>query len=89
MKTYTYKTVGDVDIKADVYRPEDAKICPVVVHVHGGALISGSRANGHENILDPCLEAGYIVVSIDYRLAPEVKIPAIIEDLQDAMAHVL
>ena len=27
---------------------------------------------------------GYIVVSIDYWLAPETKLPAIIEDVQDA-----
>jgi acetyl esterase/lipase len=30
------------------------------------------------------LQAGYAVVSIDYRLAPETKLPEIIEDLQDA-----
>jgi acetyl esterase/lipase len=30
------------------------------------------------------LDAGYAVVSIDYRLAPQVKLPLIIEDLRDA-----
>jgi len=30
------------------------------------------------------LNAGYVVVSIDYRLAPKVKLPAIIEDIRDA-----
>ena len=34
------------------------------------------------------LEAGYALVSIDYRLAPETKLPAIIEDLQDAIVWV-
>lgn len=42
-KTYTYKTVDDVQIKADVYRPDDTKLRPVVVWLHGGALIMGSR----------------------------------------------
>ena len=34
-KTYTYKTVGDLEIKADVLRPDDEKIRPVVVWIHG------------------------------------------------------
>jgi acetyl esterase/lipase len=35
------------------------------------------------------IQAGYTVVSIDYRLAPETKLPLIIEDLQDLYAWVL
>ena len=34
------------------------------------------------------LEAGFVVISIDYRLAPETKLPQIIEDLQDAFRWV-
>jgi hypothetical protein len=37
-KTYTYKTVDGLEIKADVLRPDDEKIRPVVVWIHGGAL---------------------------------------------------
>jgi acetyl esterase/lipase len=36
------------------------------------------------SLFDSLLKAGYAVVSIDYRLAPRVKLPAIIEDVQDA-----
>jgi acetyl esterase/lipase len=83
-KTYTYKTVGDTKIQADVYRPDDAKGRPVVVWIHGGALIVGSRNSVPPQILDLCRKEGYVLVSLDYRLAPEVKLPAIIEDIQDA-----
>lgn len=83
-KTYTYKTVGDCDIKADVYQapPDAARAC--VVWIHGGALIMGNREQVDRSLLAKLLKAGYTVVSIDYRLAPETKLPAIMEDLQDA-----
>ena len=35
-------------------------------------------------MLEALLKADYVVVSIDYRLAPQVKLPAIIEDVPDA-----
>jgi acetyl esterase/lipase len=36
------------------------------------------------SLLEALLNAGYVVVSIDYRLAPQVRLPAIIEDVRDA-----
>jgi hypothetical protein len=83
-RTYTYKTVGDVKIQADVYRPDDANVRPVVVWLHGGALIVGSRAAVPKDLLGLCRAEGYALVSFDYRLAPEVKLPAILDDLRDA-----
>jgi acetyl esterase/lipase len=55
------------------------------VWIHGGALIQGSRKlPADSRILRALLEAGFTVVSIDYRLAPETKLPGIIEDVRDA-----
>jgi acetyl esterase/lipase len=82
-KTYTYKTVENCAIKADVYGTSD-KTRPVVMWIHGGALIMGNREQIDKALLGKLLEAGYALVSIDYRLAPETKLPAILEDLQDA-----
>jgi acetyl esterase/lipase len=36
------------------------------------------------SLLEALLKAGYVVVSIDYRLAPQVKLPAILDDVGDA-----
>jgi acetyl esterase/lipase len=83
-KTHAYKAVGTVEIQADVYRPDDAQVRPVVVWLHGGALINGSRSSVPRELLDLCRTDGFVLVSFDYRLAPEVKLPTIIEDLQDA-----
>ncbi len=82
--TYTYKKVGSLEIKADVYRAEDDILRPVLVWIHGGALIVGHRANVNGRVQKRMLEAGYTIVSIDYRLAPETKLPEIIEDVEDA-----
>ena len=86
--THTYKTAGTLGIKADVHRPDDGVTRPVFVWIHGGALINGHRACISQRVKDMVLEAGYVLVSIDYRLAPETQMPAIIEDLEDAFAWV-
>ena len=83
-QTYTFKTVGNLKIQADVYRADDTKVRPTVVWIHGGALISGNRKSVPQNLLELCRDEGYALVSIDYRLAPEVKLPEIIADIEDA-----
>lgn len=84
MQTYTYKRAGDLEIKANVYRADDEKVRPVIVWIHGGALIVGGRDGVNRRVKKMFLDAGYAIVSIDYRLAPETKLPAIIEDVEDA-----
>ena len=83
-KTYAYKTVGECEIQADVYRLPGNAVRPVILWIHGGALIMGHRSNINSEQLRMYLNAGYTVVSIDYRLAPETKIDGIIQDVQDA-----
>ena len=82
--THIYKTVGDVKIAADVFRPMDDQLRPVLVWIHGGALIVGSRESVPANLIGLCQTEGIALVSFDYRLAPEVKLPEIATDLDDA-----
>ena len=82
------KKVGSLEIKADVFREADDKPRPVVVWIHGGALIMGHREGVSQRLKDAMLEAGYCFVSIDYRLAPETQLPEIIADIEDALAWV-
>ncbi len=86
--THTYKQVGDLEIKADVLGYADDRPRPVVVWVHGGALIVGHRASVPRWLQEAAAESGYVLVSIDYRLAPETKLPEIIADLEDAFRWV-
>ena len=51
----------------------------------GSVHISGSRRLApNSRVLQSLLDKGFVVISIDYRLAPETKLPGIIEDVQDA-----
>jgi acetyl esterase/lipase len=83
-RTVTYKTVGDCAIQADLYGPADGPPRPVVVWIHGGALIMGNREGIDLALCSALLDAGFAVVSIDYRLAPETKLPEILNDVRDA-----
>jgi len=83
-QTLTYKTVDGLPIQADVYRGSGTGRQPVLLWIHGGALIMGNRGGVDGRINEPFLKAGYTIVSIDYRLAPETKLPQILDDLRDA-----
>ena len=85
-ETATYKEVDGLKIGADLHRPNDQILRPVVVWIHGGALINGHRGGVNERVKRMVLDSGYALVSIDYRLAPETRLPFIIEDVQDALA---
>jgi len=84
----TYKTAGDCEIRADVYGVSDGAVRPVILWIHGGALMLGSRRSVDERQFGAYLAAGFAIVSIDYRLAPETKLNGIVEDLRDAVAWV-
>jgi acetyl esterase/lipase len=87
-QTFTYKTVRDCQIQADVYRLSDEEQRPAILWIHGGGLIFGDRRMLRAEQMEQYLTAGYTVVSIDYRLAPETKLHAILEDLQDAYSWI-
>ena len=83
--TWTYKRVGDLELQADVYsQGEVLDGEPVVVWLHGGALILEHRETIPSWLLEACSRSGFAVASIDYRLAPETKLPEIISDVEDA-----
>ena len=82
----SYRTIGTLALRADVFRPEGPGPFPVVLWVHGGALIFGDRGMLPADQRERYLRAGLAVVSIDYRLAPETKLDGILEDLDAAHA---
>jgi acetyl esterase/lipase len=83
-QTYTYKVAENCPIQADVYQPSGAGPHPAILWIHGGALILGSRGALSPAQAATYLNAGYAIVAIDYRLAPETHLEQIILDLRDA-----
>jgi acetyl esterase/lipase len=82
--THVYKIVDDMPIHADVYAGESAAPRPVLMWIHGGALIFGHRDMLDPGLRDQALAAGFAVVSVDYRLAPETSLAEIVTDVEDA-----
>ncbi len=83
----TYCTMDGVELKMDLYYPSDgAGPFAVTMYVHGGGWSSGDKAQQAGIIEIPELQkAGFLVVSVNYRLAPEYKFPAMIEDVKCAV----
>ncbi len=68
------------DRPARVYRPEASGPVPTVLFLHGGGWVVGDL-DTHDNAARAiCREAEALVVSLDYRLAPEHPFPAAAED---------
>jgi acetyl esterase len=73
------------DVAARVYWPEARSVRPLLVYLHGGGWVLGSPAT-HDGICRALTNAtGCVVVSVDYRLAPEHPFPAAAEDAYAAV----
>jgi acetyl esterase/lipase len=85
VETGVYKRADGLDLQADVVWRGRPQTRPAAVWIHGGALIMGSRRWIDGQVQQRLLNAGHAIVSIDYRLAPETKLPEIVQDVQDAL----
>ena len=68
---------GEIPLRA--YRPAPEAL-PVVVWLHGGGWVTGSIETHDLLCRQIAVAAGAMVVSVDYRLAPETKFPGAVED---------
>jgi len=68
-------------LRLRIYQPADeAAIRPVLVFFHGSGFVLCSLDTHDGMCRNLCAGSGYVVVSVDYRLAPEHKFPAAPED---------
>src|ERR1700691_2510492 len=76
------------DIRIRIYRPEGAESAPLVTFFHGGGWVIGDidTHDGSCRILSR--RTGAVVVSVDYRLAPEHPFPAALDDCDAAVTWV-
>ena len=85
----TYTSVSGRDLKLDVYVPsaKPAAPLPVLVNIHGGGWVFGSREGAALTAL-PYMQMGFAVVNIEYRLAKTALAPAAVEDALCALQWV-
>ncbi|SEL29363.1 alpha/beta hydrolase [Ruminococcus albus] len=73
----------------DVYRPKSAEgeKLPVIVSIHGGGWVYGSKEIYQFYCMD-LAQRGFVVVNFTYRLAPENRFPASLEDTNTVFAWI-
>lgn len=74
----------------DIYQPSDrpAQPMPVIIHVPGGGWVTGSKDQQALPLLHHLAARGWTCFSINYRLAPRARFPAMIEDVLRAISWV-
>jgi acetyl esterase len=79
------------DLAIRIYQPREAKpgeLLPVLLWFHGGGFVIGNLDTHDCACRMLCTRAECIVVAVDYRLAPEHKFPAAVEDCMAALRWV-
>ncbi|BBY23633.1 alpha/beta hydrolase [Mycobacterium stomatepiae] len=72
---------GDPAVPIRIYWPEQRSAPAAVYSVHGGGFIAGDLETEHGSNVVLARELGVVVVSVDYRLAPETPFPGGLEDV--------
>src|SRR6202011_1921695 len=85
-RNLSYVTHGRPSQTLDLYVPRKAREIPLIVWIHGGAFLFGSKEGFPvEPVPLHLLLDGYAVASINYRLSPEAVFPAQLEDCKAAL----
>lgn len=84
----TYTRTPDGDLSADVHAPDVAQASrrPAVIYLHGGGWVKGDKTNPLYR--DALVARGFVVISVNYRLAPTVTWPAPLHDCKAAVRWV-
>ena len=81
---------GDPDVPVRVYRPArpgGGTRCPASLMIHGGGFVIGSVEAEHAGAALMAIDTGAVVVSVEYRLAPEHPYPAGLHDCYAALTY--
>src|SRR5712671_3061973 len=84
VKDIVYQRAGGKPRLARLYQPAGTGPFPAVLQVHGGAWNNKDRTDGQNTALD-LAAAGIVVLSIDFRNAPEAPYPASLQDINYAI----
>jgi acetyl esterase/lipase len=78
--------VDGLPVRTLIYSPRRvAGFLPALLHIHGGGFVLGTPEMSDARNREVALKVGCVVVSVDYRLAPENPFPAGLEDCYAAL----
>lgn len=78
---------GDPDVLLSVFRhPDTPADAPCFLHIHGGGMVMGDRFSGAHLFAHWAQAFSAVVVSVEYRLAPDHPAPAAVHDCYAALA---
>ncbi|HEY4612801.1 MAG TPA: alpha/beta hydrolase, partial [Bacteroidota bacterium] len=84
----TYSTRNNTELKLDLYLPRNRTApLPTLVLFHGGGWVAGEKERNFMQLL-PYLSLGWVVINVEYRLAPNSLAPAAVEDCRCALRWV-
>lgn len=74
----------------DIYSAKNKPnaLMPVLIHVHGGGWVVGHKKQQAQPLIQHMASNGWLVVDINYRLAPRNKMPVMIQDVLRSVAWV-
>ena len=77
----------DPEVPVRIYRPKEAAAGPVpgILMIHGGGFVVGNIETEHLGAASMAAQVGALVVSVEYRLAPEHPYPAAVHDCLSAL----
>lgn len=78
---------GGQQLGLRLYRGPNTSAAPLVLYAHGGGFVTGNLDTDHAHCVELAREAGCLVVSVDYRLAPEHPCPAALDDVETAFHY--
>jgi len=76
------------DLAYRLYRPPTRGPHPLIAYFHGGGWVLGSQDSDDPLCRDLCVRTGSVVVSVNYRHAPEDRFPAAADDAFAAVAWI-
>ncbi|HEY2932134.1 MAG TPA: alpha/beta hydrolase [Acidobacteriota bacterium] len=83
-----FANIGGVSLTLDAWIPEGAGPFLSVIVVHGGGFVNGNKQTYVKPLFAPLADAGFVWFTINYRLAPQYRFPAAVEDVHRAIEFV-
>jgi acetyl esterase len=89
IESHQIADTGGANLDLRIYRGAATSAIPIVVFAHGGGFVTGNLDTDHSLCVELAHSVDCVVVSVDYRLAPEHPCPAALDDVHSAFEYAM